>query len=75
MKGFVLIVISRPSTPVGLVRSFAGRAAKEARSQYAEIETWMDIPAWLLDSGLGTILSDELDTVFDGLWSETLQRS
>jgi hypothetical protein len=64
---FILIIIFRTDTPIGLVRLFAGRAVEQLRSLAAEFEKSLSQPEEILDADFGVALASGLDEAFGEL--------
>ena len=66
-ESFILIVIFRTDTPIGLVRLFAGRAVEQLRPLAVEFEQSLSQPEEIFDADFGAALADELEEVFGEL--------
>jgi predicted regulator of Ras-like GTPase activity (Roadblock/LC7/MglB family) len=64
---FILIVIFRADTPIGLVRLFAGRAVEQLHPLVVEFEQSLSRPEELIGADFGAALADELEEAFGEL--------
>lgn len=64
---FVLIVVFRANTPIGLIRLFVRRAAERMYPLTAEFEDYMGPPRPVPNMEFSGTLMKELDKVFKGL--------
>lgn len=65
-RSFILIVVFQPSTPIGLIRLFANRAAEQLRALAADFEELTHNPGNIPDSSFLSRLSAELDKGLTG---------
>ncbi len=63
-ESFILIIIFRTDTPIGLVRLFAGRAVEQLHPLAVEFEQNLSQPEEILDADFGAALADELEEAF-----------
>lgn len=63
-ESFILIIIFRADTPIGLVRLFAGRAVEELHPLAIEFEQSLSQPEEILSADFGAALADELEEAF-----------
>ena len=64
---FIMIVIFRTGTPVGLIRLFVRRAAERLYPLTDEFEDLMGQTTRVPNADFGATLAEELDGVFEGL--------
>jgi predicted regulator of Ras-like GTPase activity (Roadblock/LC7/MglB family) len=66
-NSFILIIIFRADTPLGLVRLVGGRAAAHLYALSSDFEEMMHRPHKVPSSDFGAALADELEKAFGGL--------
>jgi predicted regulator of Ras-like GTPase activity (Roadblock/LC7/MglB family) len=66
-ESFILIVIFRADTPIGLVRLFAGRAVEQLHPLAVEFEQSLSQQEEILGADFGAGLADELEEAFGEL--------
>jgi predicted regulator of Ras-like GTPase activity (Roadblock/LC7/MglB family) len=64
---FILIVVSRADTLIGMVRLFAGRAAEKLQELAADLEELSSRPDARSTTGFGATLANELERAFGEL--------